>query len=386
MNNRSRFSIAFFSTARSDLGLLSSSINQACTYFDVTLFAFGSHTNDLKGTLDRRVKIEAFSNFNDANQPSQLPGYLFQLTRRLHSFLSENLIDCAVIMGDRWEMLTVGQSLLMRQIPIAHLSGGEVTYGVIDDNIRHALTKLCNLHFCSTEIYRSNVIAMGEEPWRVFNVGEPGLDDVHDILAAPWQQLSLKLDRDLNSREKLFLITIHPETRTSITCFQERLNNFFKALESFPDVNKIFTAPGQELGSSHIRASINDFLDIDDKAVFCESLGRKLYLQTMNISDLVLGNSSSGIIEAPSLRCTTVNIGARQSGRIRAESIHDCDWKTHSIESTIYKALEYDVPTDLKNPYDLSANGNNTSYFISKLRFILNTKSKKQILNKVLEV
>jgi GDP/UDP-N,N'-diacetylbacillosamine 2-epimerase (hydrolysing) len=230
--------------------------------------------------------------------------------------------DIVLLLGDRFELLAAASAALFAVIPIAHIHGGEVTTGAFDDAIRHSITKMAHLHFTSTEMYRNRIIQLGEDPGKVFNVGAPGVENIHRLDLLDKSELELRLGLTLGQRS--LLVTFHPETLKpgeSQRDFQALLD----ALGKFKDVNLVFTKANVDTEGRAINRMIDEYVGRHcGIAVAHTSLGRLNYLSTLKHVSGVIGNSSSGIIEAPSLKTGTVNIGDRQKGRVRTKSIIDC--------------------------------------------------------------
>lgn len=259
--------------------------------------------------------------------------------------------DLVIVLGDRFEALAFALSAYILRIPIAHLYGGEVTEGSLDEGFRHSITKLSNLHFTSTEEYRKRVIQMGESPERVFNVGALGLDNVRKLKLLSKEETEKKLGLKFNKYS--FLITYHPET-LSHSDTEKDFSELLKAFETFEDTTLIFTKANADPNGRIINAMIEDFINKRKNAYVFDSLGHLLYLSVMSHSDVVIGNSSSGIIEVPSFKIPTVNIGSRQKGRIKAKSIIDCEPKKDKIIEAINKAISTDfkeILDKVENPY-----------------------------------
>lgn len=226
--------------------------------------------------------------------------------------------DLLVILGDRYEMLAVASAALIFKIPIAHIHGGEITEGAFDDAIRHAITKMSHIHFAATETYRNRIIQLGESPERVFNVGAIGLDNIHDLPLLNRQELEQQLG--ITFLERNYLVTFHPATMASVSAglqFEELL----KAVDRQENSFFIFTKANSDTEGRTINKMIDDYVaQRPGKAVAYTSMGQLRYLSAMQLVDAVVGNSSSGIIEAPSFHKATINIGDRQKGRIQAET------------------------------------------------------------------
>jgi UDP-N-acetylglucosamine 2-epimerase (non-hydrolysing)/GDP/UDP-N,N'-diacetylbacillosamine 2-epimerase (hydrolysing) len=242
-----------------------------------------------------------------------------------------------VVLGDRFEILGAVEAAMLHGLPIAHIHGGEVTEGAIDDAMRHAITKLSSFHFAAAEPYRERIIQMGEQPDRVFTVGAPGLDQIAQTQMLPRREIASALN--INADTPYFLITMHPTTRSDQPAEAE-LMSLLTALKAFPDHAAIFTGVNADTGNDAITTQIKEFVsDSKTMAQMFTSLGQLRYLSAAKYADAVLGNSSSGIIEAPALSVPTVNIGDRQKGRLRATSVIDSIAEPTAIISAITKAL-----------------------------------------------
>lgn len=263
--------------------------------------------------------------------------------------LSQLNPDIAVILGDRYEMMAAAQAAFINRIPIAHIHGGETTEGAIDEAFRHSITKMSHLHFVAAEAYRKRVIQLGEDPDRVFNVGAPGLCALDRIPLMSRKELEKSLDFKLG--EKFFLVTYHPVTLSNddpALGIQEML----KALDAFPDIKIIITAVNSDTGNKKIESIYHAYANNNPERVFLiNNLGHHRYLSALKECSLCVGNSSSGIIEAPALGTPTLNIGERQQGRLRATTIIDCAAKKNEIISCINKAMNPDfIDTAKKIP------------------------------------
>ena len=240
----------------------------------------------------------------------------------------------------------------MLRIPVTHIHGGEVTEGAYDDAFRHCITKLSSLHFTSCEQYRRRVVQLGESPATVFNVGAIGLDHTQRTPLLGLKELSDSLGFVIN--QPFFLVTYHPETLASgdnIAAF----NNLLSALDQFPDHQILFTYPNADDGGRQIIALIEAYVSKQySRCIAVPSLGQVRYLSAVKLAAAVVGNSSSGIIEAPSFEVPTVNIGNRQRGRISAPSVYHCSAELAAIEEAMARAVESKISGELssqQNPY-----------------------------------
>lgn len=261
--------------------------------------------------------------------------------------------DIVLLLGDRFEIFGVSTAAMVARIPIAHLHGGEATEGLIDEAIRHAVTKMSLFHFTATEAYRRRVIQLGENPQRVYAVGAVGLDSLVELQLMSKQDLETSLG--IKFREKNLLVTFHPVTLGKNQGTTE-LEALFSALDEWRDVGLIFTLPNADTEGRQLVNMVHDYVADHANASCFTSLGQLRYLSCMNVVDGVVGNSSSGLIEAPSLCTGTVNIGERQDGRIRADSVIDCSATPASIGTALVQLFSSEFQKKLpsvRNPYGM---------------------------------
>jgi len=251
--------------------------------------------------------------------------------RRLHP-------DWLVVLGDRFEILGAASAAMLMGVPIAHIHGGERTDGAIDDSIRHAVTKMATVHFVSTPEYRKRVIQMGESPDRVFDVGAIGLDRIDSDALIPREQLAT--DLQLDSEKPWCVVTYHPVT-TKPEDTQHDVAELIGAMRSRQDLFFIITKANADETGRRVNQMLQDFVETADNAVLFDSLGSKRYLSCVKTAKLVLGNSSSGIIEAAHLATPTVDIGTRQAGRVRGPSVFHAKPEMTSILDTIDRVFDF---------------------------------------------
>jgi UDP-hydrolysing UDP-N-acetyl-D-glucosamine 2-epimerase len=280
--------------------------------------------------------------------------------------LSQLQPDLMILLGDRFEILAAAQAAMAAQIPIAHVHGGEVTEGAIDEGFRHAITKLSQWHFVAAEEYRKRVVQLGEAPQRVFNYGALGLEHIQrtDWLdrSALEKELKMKLGRPL------FVVTYHPETLSSKDP-TEPFSRLLTALDAFPSASVVLTFPNADAGGRALIGEIEKWLAANaDRAKAFTSLGQRRYLSLLRECDLILGNSSSGLTEAPALKTATVNIGKRQKGRLRAISVIDAADDRESICAAITKALSPQFRATLPTTKSLYGSGDVSSRIVAKLK------------------
>jgi GDP/UDP-N,N'-diacetylbacillosamine 2-epimerase (hydrolysing) len=281
--------------------------------------------------------------------------------------------DLLIILGDRYEMLAVASAALIFKIPIAHLHGGELTEGAYDDSIRHAITKMSSLHFTSTEVYKDRVIQMGEQPENVHNVGAIGLDNIKTMPLSSLEELEEQLQ--IKFLEYNYLITLHPETLSCLSVeiqFQELLN----ALDTQENSFFIFTKANADTSGRVINKMIDDYVNNHTQnAIAFNYMGQLRYLSAMKHCTAVIGNSSSGIIEAPSFNKPVINIGNRQKGRIQGKLTFNVAPKSEDLKQTFDKLKVLITNKEIDNPYGVG----NTS---TKIMDIIKKTNLKNLVNK----
>jgi len=260
--------------------------------------------------------------------------------------------DLLVVLGDRYEILSATISAMIAQIPIAHLHGGETTEGLIDESIRHSISKMSHLHFTATDKYRARVIQLGEQPNRVFNVGGLGIDNIKKLNLLNKKEFEKSIGFRLN--KKNIIITFHPVTLENSTA-KKQFKTLLSFIDKLEDTHIIFTKANSDTDGRIINKMIDKYVEINrDKSVAFVSLGQLRYLSALKFVDAVVGNSSSGLIEAPSFKIGTINIGDRQKGRIIADSVIDCSNDFKSIKKAfkiLYSKSFSNIIYKVKNPY-----------------------------------
>lgn len=258
--------------------------------------------------------------------------------------------DMLLVLGDRYEILVAVSAALIFRIPVAHIGGGEVTEGAFDDAIRHSITKLSHLHFTSTEEYRQHVIQMGENPEAVFNVGAVGVDNIMQLPL--WSKTETERNLDgFTLDDNTILMTYHPVTMERDTA-EEQINALLSAFDALPKLRVIFTMPNSDTGNQIIAEKIQHWCKKNSsRSIWFTSLGLKRYLSSLQYARAVVGNSSSGIVEAPSFGIFTLNIGDRQKGRTAADSILNCLPTKDEIIEKLLLILNASKPVGTINPY-----------------------------------
>ncbi|HET7657259.1 MAG TPA: UDP-N-acetylglucosamine 2-epimerase [Bacillales bacterium] len=283
--------------------------------------------------------------------------------------------DIVVLLGDRFEAFSAAQAAMMARIPIAHLHGGEQTEGALDEAFRHSITKMSHLHFVAAEPYKNRVKQLGEHPEFIYNFGAPGLDYAKRLQLLSKAELEESLSFQFG--EISFLVTYHPATLhdNSIDAVIELL----KALDQFPEAKIIFTKSNADTGGRIINQLIEEYAERnEDRVKVFASLGQLKYLSAINYVDVVIGNSSSGIIEVPFFKKATVDIGDRQKGRLRAESIIHCEDRAEDIGIAIEKAFSRDFQQRLPDTKSLYGDGKASE----KIKHVLKTINREDLMLK----
>ena len=263
--------------------------------------------------------------------------------------------DLLVGLGDRFELFALSSAALVQNIPIAHIHGGEVTSGAYDDAFRHSITKMSHLHFSSTETYKKRIIQLGENPKSVFNVGAIGLDNIKKIKLLSKSELEESLSFKLD--KPFFIVTFHPVTLENNSA-EKQVIELIEAFEKFQSHKVIFTKPNADNDSRIIIKLIDEFVVYNkDRVKAFESLGQLKYLSTLKFAEMMIGNSSSGIIEMPYFKKPTINIGDRQKGRIFPKSVIQCEPKSKSIVEAVNRGLDKRFKEDIKKEANIYGEG-----------------------------
>jgi len=259
--------------------------------------------------------------------------------------------DLMLVLGDRFELFSAAAAAMVARIPVAHLHGGEATEGLIDEPIRHSITKMSHLHFVAAEEYRKRVIQLGESPDRVFLVGGLGIDSINKLDLLDSSALETAMEFELG--DKNLLITFHPVTLENNTSAQQ-MAELIAALKTLENTHLIFTMTNADTDGRVLIDMVKQFVSDYPNARLYSSLGQLRYLSCIKHVDGVVGNSSSGLLEVPSFAKGTINIGDRQRARLKAKSVIDCDPEKGSIVSALQKLYSKEFQLTLKtvkNPY-----------------------------------
>lgn len=368
--------ICIFTSTRADFGILKPLVEELLlnrTHFLPELFVTGTHLDSSYGYTFDEINNLAFpiaakvplapSTKHTQNHSIPMANAIIAFEKSLDSIPN---YDLAIILGDRFEALAFALVCYNRRIPIAHIHGGEVTYGALDEGYRHSITKLSYLHFPCAQVYADRIIQMGENPSHVFNVGSLALDSIKKL------QLYTKSEFELFIGEQIkpssMLITFHPETR-SHDFGLSKLESLIQCLSSktFTNWTILLTGTNNDHGSRPIRERLEEWRKTDKRIIFKESLGQKGYYSAIALSQLVVGNSSSGILEVPHFKKPTINIGSRQNGRARVPSIIDVTGEnSNDIYCKIEEALN--LPSNkLDDGFEFYGHGNTSRNICSIL-------------------
>lgn len=379
MESENKKVVCVATATRAEYGLLKPLIKKLLLddFFEIKVVVTGMHLSPEFGFTIREIeqdgikvdkKIEILLS---ADTPSAVSKSMGIAMIGFAEYFAETLFDALILLGDRYELLAIACAAMNEQIPIIHLHGGETTEGAIDEAIRHSITKMSYLHMTSTETYRHRVIQLGESPERVFCVGSLGVENiVHTNLL---KKDELEKDLQFQLGEFSVLVTFHPvtlEKNSTKTQIKELLN----ALSYFPEWKFVITKANADKEGRIINQEIEDYSMNHDNVKVYDSLGVTRYLSVMKYSKMVIGNSSSGILETPSFHIPTVNIGDRQRGRIRPESVIDCRPEKDCIIAAMKRAEEMvrqNSLRDMVNPY---GDGNASTKIIEAMKKSLYNK------------
>jgi GDP/UDP-N,N'-diacetylbacillosamine 2-epimerase (hydrolysing) len=345
--------------SRADYGLLKRLMKliNSDPEMKLQIIVTGSHLSPKHGLTYKEIeedgfqigfKVDIIENIIDVQSTARA---MSKAQNEITKILNEIKPDLMVVLGDRYEILSAVISALLSGVPVAHMHGGEVTTGAFDDAIRNAITKMSHLHFTATEISKNRVIQMGEIPSNTFNFGGLGVDALHSFNFLSQEEVEKNLEKKFG--EKNLLVTYHPETNSKKSA-SEQIQILLDALSLKKDINLIFTGVNADPGSGEISRAINQFVQSNSNARYYASLGQSLYLSTLLYCDGVVGNSSSGILEVPTLKKATINIGNRQLGREMAESVINCELDSGSIAKSIDEIYSKNfkvVLSKVSNPY-----------------------------------
>ncbi len=365
--------ITVLTATRAEYGLLRPIIRalMECGEFDVRIVATGAHLSPEFGLtyqeiekdglkIDKKIEI-----LLSADTPSAISKSMGMALIGFADYFAEASPDALLVLGDRYETMAVCCAAMNERIPIIHLYGGETTEGAVDEAIRHAITKMSYLHLTSTETYRRRVIQLGEDPERVFVVGAVGVENaMHTPLLsrkALQESLGFCLDR------QYAVVTFHPVTLEDGGA-EQQFSELLSALDAYPDMQYIFTKANADQNGRIVNRMMDEYADTRSNVVSFPSLGVSRYLSALKYAAMVIGNSSSGLLEAPSFGIPTINIGDRQKGRLRAESVIDCEPERAEICRAIEKAQSAAFREHCKKVINPYGDGRTTKKIVAAVR------------------
>lgn len=364
MSGAAKKQVAVVTGTRAEYGLLRPVCEKLreSEQLSLALVVTGAHLSERYGNTVTEIEADGMpiaAKIPILNHPSTALGTCHTIGDAIGLFadyFAETRPDCVLVLGDRYEIFAAATAAAVLRIPLAHISGGDVTAGAADEFFRHSITKMASIHFPSCAAYAARIIRMGEEPRRVFNVGGLGDENIRTMQLLSKEELTRRFSFDF-SRPYL-LVTYHPVTLGGDPA--EEIKALLAALDRFPQLGLIFTKANADAGGETINRLLDEYTARRANAVAFTSMGALGYLSAMRYCEAVVGNSSSGVVEAPSFQKPTVNIGDRQKGRLHCRSILDCGTDTDAIERTLRVALSPAFALGCKNsrsPY----NGGDTS-------------------------
>lgn len=336
------YKICVLTAARSEYGLMRWLMQDIknCSELRLQLVVTGSHLSSRFGETWREIEAHGFNidakieMLGDDHSTAGIASSMGRCAQELSSVFSELKPDLLVVLGDRYELLPVCSVATVMEIPIAHISGGDVTEGALDDAVRHAVTKMSSLHLVSSQIAFKRVLQMGEEPWRVTLAGGPGLDNLRRLPSLPREHLADNLG--LDAKQNWGLLTWHPETKISLAENLEALENILAATLNVPSLQTLATFANADPGGDVINKRLQEAASASNgKLVICPSLGQERYVNMLRHAKFMIGNSSSAIFETPTIALPAINIGNRQKGRLITPNIITCGYSLEQIRQAI---------------------------------------------------
>lgn len=372
--------ISVLTATRAEYGLLKPIIEKLNTVveFDVRIVVTGAHLSPEFGLTYKEIEQdgiaidEKIEILLSADTPASISKSMGIALISFADYFERLKPDMLIVLGDRFETLAVCTAAMNQRIPIAHLYGGETTEGAIDESIRHAITKLSYLHFTSTENYRNRVIQLGEQPDRVFCVGAIGIENILNLNLLSKNELEAAIHFKLD--KPYAMVTYHP-----VTLEEDHSAEQFQAVldvcKEYQNMNFIFTKANADANGRIINQMIDDYLEENNHATAFTSLGVIRYLSALKYCAMVMGNSSSGLLEAPSFGVPTINIGERQKGRLQAISVINCNPSYEDIKKAIDLALSEEFKNKAKKTVNPFGEGNTSDKVVATIKeFLLNQR------------
>lgn len=372
-----KINIAVFTSIRSEYGLLKPVIKRIAADKDMSLqlIVGGAHLNNDYGNTKKEILEDGFSITSEidflANIEAPGTDALSILQKESGRVMQEVKPDIVLILGDRTELIPVCLSALVNNIPIAHISGGEVTEGAVDNQIRNAVSKMAHLHFPATDLYKDNLVKMGEEPWRVIVSGEPGLDEISELPLLDEDKFYSEVG--LQRSKRFILATFHPQTiDKEITV--DFIKRVFECILSKTDLQILVTASNFDEGGKEINAFLSSYTS--DRVSFVKSLGQLRYYSALKFASVMVGNSSSGIVESQSFNIPVVNVGNRQKGRLANANVINCPIDNDAVLNSVLKADGEEFRSRFSGKPNLYGKGQAAKTIVDSIKELANDKMK----------
>jgi GDP/UDP-N,N'-diacetylbacillosamine 2-epimerase (hydrolysing) len=382
-----KYKILVISGSRAEYGILRPLLRKITSDRELKLYLVitGSHLSPQHGKTEDEIKKDKFPIYDrvEMQLSSDSKNGMVKSTALgmigFSDLFTRIVPDMMVCLGDRYEVFAGVYAASLMQIPIAHIHGGETTFGAVDEFIRHSITKFSTIHFATTQTYKKRIIQMGESPKHVFNVGALSVESILERRKISITEMQKLIKNKINNN--YFLITIHPPTSQKIN-LKKFTNEILDALSNYNNVTLIFTNANSDSGGYIINKMCENFCNLDpEKRIIKKSLGHELYINLMRKAALVIGNSSSGVIEAPIVKTPTVNIGNRQEGRYISESVINTYPIKENIITAINKALMIEIAKNNLHPF---GNGKTSLKIIKEIKyFIKSGKNTTKIFNDI---
>lgn len=368
--------ICIVTGSRAEYGLLRPLIRKICNDADFVphIVATGMHLSKEFGYTYREIENDSFyiekkiEILQDNDSEEAISKAIGTGIIRFSEYFAAAKPDMVIILGDRFEIFAAAVAAAVGHIPISHLHGGETTEGADDEFFRHSITKMSYLHFTAAEQYRQRVIQMGEAPDRVFNVGAIGIENIKNLPILSRQELSAKINFNLN--KPYCLVTFHPVTLEEGTA-ESQFSELLAAMDEMSGFNYIITKSNADTCGRAINRMIDSYCSGKQNVIAFTSMGILNYLSAMKYCKMVIGNSSSGIIEAPTFKKPTINIGDRQKGRILAKSVISCNPEKQDILSSMKKACSDEFNHDISNMESPFGDGNVSEKIMNTIKDFL---------------
>lgn len=380
MKYKKKINLCIVSSTRADFGIMSDLIIkiQKDKFFNLNFIVTGSHLEEKYGETIKEIKkkkiniskkIKILSKKNDK---LSILNNSSSIIHKFSEYLKKSYPNLIILLGDRYETFCIAFSAYILGIPILHLYGGEITNNSLDDSLRHSITKLAHFHAVSNSNSNKRVNQLGEEKEKIITIGSLSLDNLNNFRFISKKKIEKILNIKLS--KNIIIFTLHPETN-NLKNLNAQINSCLQGLNKFNNVSIIMTLPNDDISSDYIINKIKMFSRKRKNIFFYKSLGRELYLSLLKIADVIVGNSSSGIIEAPSLNTYTINLGDRQKGRDQAKGIINLKFDKKLIQKNIKLVLNK-KKKNFFNPYYKKNALNNLIKFIKNINF-KNIKIKK---------